>query len=91
MNKNSLSLFLFQKMDYLAFLANFDRFSDIAVSSKKNSSYREYLIALKEYLINFLGRTRPLLDPNEEFEKIDSEFDKKWEEGLHSSIVLYCF
>lgn len=69
-------------MDYLAFLSNFDRFVDIPVSSKKTGSYREYLSALKEYLITFLARTRPLLNVNEEFEKADAEFDKKWEEGM---------
>lgn len=69
-------------MDYLAFLSNFDRFADIPVSSKKTGSYREYLGSLKEYLITFLARTRPLLDVNEEFEKADTEFNKKWEEGL---------
>ncbi|EJD73821.1 hypothetical protein LOAG_18785 [Loa loa] len=70
-----------KRMDYLAFLSNFDRCADIPVSSKKTGSYREYLSALKEYLITFLARTRPLLSVSEEFEKVDAEFDKKWEEG----------
>ncbi|VDN17802.1 unnamed protein product [Gongylonema pulchrum] len=58
-----------KKVDYLTFLSNFDRFAEIPISSKKTGSYREYLNVLKEYLINFLARTRPLLDVNEEFEK----------------------
>ncbi|MCP9261269.1 Splicing factor 3A subunit 3 [Dirofilaria immitis] len=69
------------RMDYLAFLSNFDRFADVPVSSKKTGNYREYLNALKEYLITFLARTRPLLNVDEEFEKVDVEFDKKWKEG----------
>ncbi|OZC06653.1 splicing factor 3A subunit 3 family protein [Onchocerca flexuosa] len=70
-----------KRMDYLTFLSNFDCFADIPVSSKKTGSYREYLNALKEYFVTFLARTRPLLSMNEEFEKVDAEFDKKWEEG----------
>ncbi|VDK67823.1 unnamed protein product [Onchocerca ochengi] len=70
-----------KRMDYLAFLSNFDCFADIPMSSKKTGSYREYLSTLKEYFITFLARTRPLLSVNEEFEKVDAEFDKKWEEG----------
>ncbi|CAG9534251.1 unnamed protein product [Cercopithifilaria johnstoni] len=73
-----------KRMDYLAFLSNFDRFVDIPMSSKKTGSYREYLGSLKEYLITFLARTRPLLNVDDEFEKTDAEFDKKWEEGTVS-------
>ncbi|VDN32650.1 unnamed protein product, partial [Gongylonema pulchrum] len=73
-----------KKVDYLTFLSNFDRFAEIPISSKKTGSYREYLNVLKEYLINFLARTRPLLDVNEEFEKSLVDFDKKWEEGTLS-------
>ncbi|VIO94010.1 conserved hypothetical protein,hypothetical protein [Brugia malayi] len=73
-----------KRMDYLAFLSNFDRFTDIPMSAKKTGSYREYLNALKEYLIAFLARTRPLLSVDEEFEKADADFDKKWEEGTIS-------
>lgn len=78
-----------QKIDYIGFLSNFDRFADIPRSSKKTGIYREYIYALKEYLIGFLERTRPLLDIKEEFEKVDAEFDKKWEEGCwHTSVAL---
>ncbi|VDN08022.1 unnamed protein product [Thelazia callipaeda] len=70
-----------KRIDYLAFLSDFDHFTDFAISSKKSSNYRGYLNALKEYLISFLARTRPLLDVDEEFENVGFEFDKKWEEG----------
>ena len=59
----------------------FDRFTEIAIQSKKSGYYREYLNALKDYLVGFLHRTRPLLDMEEEFLKTDAEFEKKWEEG----------
>lgn len=78
-------------MDYLAFLSNFDRFTDIPMSAKKTGSYREYLNALKEYLIAFLARTRPLLSVDEEFEKADADFDKKWEEGMPILLALKFF
>lgn len=52
------------------------------MSSKKSGFYREYLIELKNYLVDFLDRTRPLHDVNETFAKTDAEFEKKWEEGI---------
>lgn len=67
----------------------FDRFSEIPVSSKKTSGYREYLLALKDYLMNFLARTRPLLDINEEFAKVDADFEKKWEESKFPNEINY--
>ncbi|VDD86584.1 unnamed protein product [Enterobius vermicularis] len=70
-----------KKIDYLTYLSQFDRFSDILMSSKKSGFYREYLIELKNYLVDFLDRTRPLHDVNETFAKTDAEFEKKWEEA----------
>uniref|UniRef100_A0A914ZLK8 Matrin-type domain-containing protein n=1 Tax=Parascaris univalens TaxID=6257 RepID=A0A914ZLK8_PARUN len=70
-----------KKMDYITFLAHFDKFAEIPTASKKSGSYREYLSALKEYLMDFIGRTRPLLDLEEEFNKVNTDFEKKWEEG----------
>lgn len=58
------------------------------MSSKKTGNYREYLGSLKEYLVTFLARTRPLLNADEEFEKTDAEFTKKWEEGVSDLLFL---
>ncbi|MFH4979153.1 hypothetical protein AB6A40_005862 [Gnathostoma spinigerum] len=70
-----------KRLDYITYLGQFDRFADIPMSSKKTGSYRDYLTSLKEYLVHFLKRIRPLYDIEEEFAKINTEFDKKWNEG----------
>lgn len=70
-----------QKIDYLTYLGQFDRFTDISIFSKKSGFYREYLNELKAYLVGFLDRIKPLHDVDDELAKADSEFEKKWEEG----------
>uniref|UniRef100_A0A0N5ABL2 Matrin-type domain-containing protein n=1 Tax=Syphacia muris TaxID=451379 RepID=A0A0N5ABL2_9BILA len=70
-----------KKIDYLTYLGQFDRFTDISIFSKKSGFYREYLNELKAYLVGFLDRIKPLHDVDDELAKADSEFEKKWEEG----------
>ncbi|VDN59138.1 unnamed protein product [Dracunculus medinensis] len=71
-----------KKLDYIAFLNHYDRFAEIPISSKKTGSYRDYLFCLKDYLVDFLARTRPILDVEDELSRIDEEFYKKWDEGV---------
>lgn len=40
-----------------------------------------YLEMLLEYLQDYTDRVKPLLDQNELFGKIQTEFEKKWENG----------
>lgn len=70
---------------------HYDRFAEIPISSKKTGSYRDYLFCLKDYLVDFLARTRPILDVEDELSRIDEEFYKKWDEGnsIIAKVIFY--
>lgn len=46
-----------------------------------HDSPARYLEMLLEYLQDYTDRVKPLLDQNELFGKIQTEFEKKWENG----------
>ncbi|KAK5983825.1 Splicing factor 3A subunit 3 [Trichostrongylus colubriformis] len=71
-----------KKLDYITYLAQFDKFTDIPRNTtKKTGAYKEYLSTLKEYLVYFMDRTRPLHNLKEEFAKSDAEVDRLLAEG----------
>lgn len=52
----------------------------LLITCARDSSAR-YLEMLLEYLQDYTDRVKPLLDQNELFGKIQTEFEKKWENG----------
>lgn len=59
-----------------------DKFDNISRQvTKKTGAYKEYLTNLKNYLVSFMERTRPMYDLNAEFKKSDSDIDKGLDEG----------
>ncbi|XP_078319179.1 splicing factor 3A subunit 3-like [Crassostrea virginica] len=69
-----------EKIDYLTYLSTFDQLFDIS-KDKKNAAYKEYLLFLLEYLDGYLQRIKPLIDINDELEKVKVDFDLQWNEG----------
>ncbi|XGW08369.1 hypothetical protein V3C99_011023, partial [Haemonchus contortus] len=77
-----LNLKAVKRLDYITYLAQFDRFTDIPRNTtKKTGAYKEYLNTLKEYLVYFMERTRPLHSLKEDFAKSDAEVDRLLAEG----------
>ncbi|XP_023582813.1 splicing factor 3A subunit 3 [Trichechus manatus latirostris] len=69
-----------EKLDYITYLSIFDQLFDIP-KERKNAEYKRYLEMLLEYLQDYTDRVKPLQDQNELFGKIQTEFEKKWENG----------
>uniref|UniRef100_A0A8D2M8V9 Uncharacterized protein n=1 Tax=Zonotrichia albicollis TaxID=44394 RepID=A0A8D2M8V9_ZONAL len=69
-----------EKLDYITHLATFDQLFSIP-KERKNAEYKRYLEMLLEYLQGYTDRVEPLLDQNELFEKTQTEFEKKRENG----------
>ncbi|XP_001606271.1 splicing factor 3A subunit 3 [Nasonia vitripennis] len=67
-----------EKVDYITYLSTFDHLFDIP-KDRKNAEYRRYVETLLEYLMDFLGRVRPLLDLNAELEEANKDFETQWE------------
>lgn len=80
-----------KKLDYITYLGQFDKFVDIPRNTtKKTGAYKDYLIALKDYLVYFMDRTRPLHSLKEDFQKSDADVERMLAEGTlpgwHSSL-----
>ncbi|XP_004679499.1 PREDICTED: splicing factor 3A subunit 3 [Condylura cristata] len=69
-----------EKLDYITYLSIFDQLFDIP-KERKNAEYKRYLEMLLEYLQDYTDRVKPLQDQNELFGKIQTEFEKKWDNG----------
>jgi len=69
-----------EKIDYVGYLSVFDQLFDIP-KEKKNASYKAYLHSLLSYLEEYCLRIRPLVDLQDEMQKVNEEFEKKWTEG----------
>ncbi|KAK6053476.1 hypothetical protein COOONC_09015 [Cooperia oncophora] len=71
-----------KKLGYITYLAQFDKFTEVPRNTtKKTGAYEEYLNTLKEYLVYFMERTRPLHNLKEDFAKSDAEVDRMLAEG----------
>ncbi|XP_065911893.1 splicing factor 3A subunit 3-like [Dysidea avara] len=70
----------FQKVDYLTYLSTFDRVFEIP-REKKNQDYKKYLEALVDYFLDYLSRSKPLLDQSKLLSEIRLQFDEKWLQG----------
>uniref|UniRef100_A0A3P8QB20 Matrin-type domain-containing protein n=1 Tax=Astatotilapia calliptera TaxID=8154 RepID=A0A3P8QB20_ASTCA len=69
-----------EKLEYITYLSSFDQLFDIP-KDRKNAEYKKYLEMLLEYLQDYTDRVKPLLDQNDLYGKVLSEFEKKWENG----------
>uniref|UniRef100_A0A667XVY4 Splicing factor 3a, subunit 3 n=1 Tax=Myripristis murdjan TaxID=586833 RepID=A0A667XVY4_9TELE len=69
-----------EKIEYITYLSSFDQLFDIS-KDRKNAEYKKYLEMLLEYLQDYTDRVKPLLDQNELYGKVLTDFDKKWENG----------
>ncbi|XP_065188401.1 splicing factor 3A subunit 3-like [Sycon ciliatum] len=69
-----------EKVDYVTYLKNIDRLFDIP-KEKKSPEYRRYLEGLLDYLMDYCQRVFPLTDLAAEFERVQVEFEEKWEGG----------
>lgn len=67
----------YHEIDYIGWLKAFDQFHDIPRYCKyRESAYVDYLDGIIAYLRGFLLRTQPLVG----IEKLESQFDKEFEE-----------
>ena len=69
-----------EPVDYLTFLAIFDRLFDIS-KEKKTQDYRKYLESLLEYLYEFISRAKPLLNLEQEMKDAIVDFEDRWDKG----------
>lgn len=52
-----------------------DKFADIPRhTTKKTGAYKDYLMHLKDYLVSFMERTRPMYDLDKEFSRVGLMF-----------------
>ncbi|CAD6192239.1 unnamed protein product [Caenorhabditis auriculariae] len=71
-----------KRVDYMTYLNSFDKFNDIQrEKTKKTGAYKDYITSLKDYLVSFMARTRPLHDLDEEFAKCDAAVLKAFNDG----------
>jgi len=67
-----------EKVDYVTYLAVFDRFFDIP-KERKNAEYRAYLSTLVDYLVDYLTRVKPVMDIDELFNQIEKDFNQQFD------------
>jgi len=68
------------QIDYLTYLVSFDRLFEIP-KERKNQEYKNYLTKLLDYLLDFLSRTKPLLNIDKELKEAMEDFETKYEAG----------
>lgn len=69
-----------KRLNYLAYLDDFDAFDKIPRPAK-NDNYARYVQALLDYLKSFYQRAFPLKDLDLELQVAVSDFNKKWDKG----------
>ncbi|KAI6243703.1 Splicing factor 3A subunit 3 family protein [Aphelenchoides fujianensis] len=73
--------FIQLKIDYIKYLETFDRLYEIPrETTKKTGAYKEYATTLLNYLVDFIGRAKPLINIEGVTLKADEEFESKWRE-----------
>ncbi|CAP25395.1 Protein CBG04748 [Caenorhabditis briggsae] len=71
-----------KRVDYMTYLLNFEKFTDIPKqTTKKTGAYKEYVNSLKDYLVSFIQRTRPLHDLETMFAEVDGTIQRAFEAG----------
>lgn len=69
-----------RQVDYSAYVASVDSF-DVKRSQRFSKAYRDYLVELRDYLVGFLHRTKPLLAVEGQLAKARETFATEWEAG----------
>ncbi|KAI8575662.1 hypothetical protein K450DRAFT_260568 [Umbelopsis ramanniana AG] len=70
-----------KRVDYLAYLSNFDDFKgSYPKETKTTADYRNYLTALQSYLESFFARAKPLYNLDALREKSKEKFESDWKE-----------
>lgn len=67
-------------MDYISYLAQFDRLFDIP-KERKNAEYRTYLTILLDYLKGYVTRVKPLLDVEKDCKAVLKDFSAQFDAG----------
>ncbi|CAI5443196.1 unnamed protein product [Caenorhabditis angaria] len=71
-----------KRVDYMSYLLNFEKFTEIPkATTKKTGAYKEYITSLKDYLLSFFGRTRPLYDLEADFAEINERIERQYNSG----------
>lgn len=71
-----------QPIEYSAYIDEFHQTYKIPRNLKFTKTYKEYLSGLLEYLASFFERTQPLQPFEKIMDKVETEFNAKWEEGF---------
>ncbi|XP_026686198.1 splicing factor 3A subunit 3-like, partial [Diaphorina citri] len=69
-----------EKVDYISYLAQFDRLFDIP-KERKNAEYRTYLTILLDYLKGYVTRVKPLLDVEKDCKAVLKDFSAQFDAG----------
>ncbi|KAL2919530.1 Pre-mRNA-splicing factor sap61 [Polyrhizophydium stewartii] len=69
-----------KKMPYLAYLAEFDRFSAVPMETRRSPAYLEYLETMRKYFESFFKRAKPLFNFEELRRSAILAFEKDWAE-----------
>ncbi|KHJ98419.1 hypothetical protein OESDEN_01599 [Oesophagostomum dentatum] len=79
-----LNLKAIKKIDYITYLGQFDKFTDIPKNTTKKPAPTKNFKPqrfLQDYLVYFMERTRPLHNLPEDFRKSDAEIDRMLADG----------
>lgn len=69
------------RIDYIAYLTDFDQLFDIPIESKRRKEYLTYLRGLVSYLEGFVRRTQPLFDVDADLGLVIRNFERSWSSG----------
>jgi splicing factor 3A subunit 3 len=83
------------RINYLAYITTFDKFSTVPADTRKSAAYKKYLVDLVEYLSGFCARAMPLLDVDaarEEAAKDAEEWAREEVQAVREKAVpeLFC-
>ncbi|KII65547.1 Splicing factor 3A subunit 3 [Thelohanellus kitauei] len=66
------------RLTYLEFLNSITRLHSFNFELKNNDQYESFLALLCDYLTNFIGRAKPLLDIESEIGECNKAFENQW-------------
>ncbi|CAO1623002.1 unnamed protein product [Parajaminaea phylloscopi] len=68
-----------KRTGYLNYLDRFHHFESLGdVDVKRQDSYRTYLTSLRQYLVSYLRKIRPLDDVDDIVRRVEAEFEEQW-------------
>ncbi|EGG00135.1 uncharacterized protein MELLADRAFT_50494 [Melampsora larici-populina 98AG31] len=78
---NNLTPSANKRLAYIAYIDSFDKFDILPRSTKSKNEYDIYLRELREYLVSFHKRIRPMQDLDADLVAVSTEFETKWAAG----------